>query len=83
MGRARFIFPPPADARHRPVHRHGSHDEWRHDCDAGSGIAGLYELWQTVERRGVQNIAIVGDAFAKPMLAALEENAELMTYRAL
>ena len=34
-----------------------------------------HELWQTVERRGVQNIAIVGDAFAKPMLAALEENA--------
>ena len=34
-----------------------------------------HELWRTVERRGVQNIAIVGDAFAKPMLAALEENA--------
>jgi fatty-acyl-CoA synthase len=31
------------------------------------------ELWQTVERRGVTNMAIVGDAFAKPMLAALEE----------
>jgi acyl-CoA synthetase (AMP-forming)/AMP-acid ligase II len=33
-----------------------------------------HELWATVERRGVQNIAIVGDAFAKPMLAALEED---------
>lgn len=32
------------------------------------------ELWRTVERRGVTNMAIVGDAFAKPMLAALEEN---------
>jgi len=30
------------------------------------------ELWRTVERRGVTNMAIVGDAFAKPMLAALE-----------
>ncbi len=32
------------------------------------------ELWRTVEKRQVNNIAIVGDAFAKPMLAALEEN---------
>jgi fatty-acyl-CoA synthase len=29
-------------------------------------------LWSTVEARGVSAIAIVGDAFAKPMLAALE-----------
>lgn len=31
------------------------------------------ELWTTVEREGVTQMAIVGDAFAKPMLAALEE----------
>jgi fatty-acyl-CoA synthase len=30
-------------------------------------------LWQTVERRGVNSVVIVGDAFAKPLLAALEE----------
>ncbi len=33
-----------------------------------------HELWETVERRRVSSMAIVGDAFAKPMLAALEEN---------
>lgn len=33
-----------------------------------------HELWETVERRRVSSLAIVGDAFAKPMLAALEEN---------
>jgi 3-oxocholest-4-en-26-oate---CoA ligase len=30
-------------------------------------------LWSTVERRGVNSVVIVGDAFAKPLLAALEE----------
>jgi len=30
------------------------------------------QLWSVVSRRGVQSIAIVGDAFAKPMLNALE-----------
>jgi fatty-acyl-CoA synthase len=30
------------------------------------------ELWSTVEVRGVQALSIVGDAFAKPMLRALE-----------
>jgi fatty-acyl-CoA synthase len=30
------------------------------------------ELWQTVQDRGVQGVAIVGDAFARPMLAALD-----------
>jgi fatty-acyl-CoA synthase len=30
------------------------------------------ELWRTVEREGVTQMAIVGDAFAKPMLRALE-----------
>ncbi len=30
------------------------------------------ELWRTVEREGVSQMAIVGDAFAKPMLRALE-----------
>lgn len=31
------------------------------------------ELWGVVERQRVQSLAIVGDAFAKPMLRALEE----------
>ena len=29
-------------------------------------------LWDAVERHGVNTIAIVGDAFARPMLAALD-----------
>jgi acyl-CoA synthetase (AMP-forming)/AMP-acid ligase II len=32
-----------------------------------------HELWTAVSRRHVSSIAIVGDAFAKPMLTALEE----------
>ncbi|MBI1238548.1 MAG: AMP-binding protein [Alphaproteobacteria bacterium] len=32
------------------------------------------ELWKAVDRWKVQSIAIVGDAFAKPMLRALEAN---------
>ncbi len=32
------------------------------------------ELWQTVERRAVNALAIVGDAFAKPMLRELDNN---------
>jgi 3-oxocholest-4-en-26-oate---CoA ligase len=32
-----------------------------------------HELWQVVQRERVTQIAIVGDAFAKPMLRALEE----------
>jgi 3-oxocholest-4-en-26-oate---CoA ligase len=32
------------------------------------------ELWQTVERRRVNSLAIVGDAFAKPMLRELDAN---------
>src|SRR5439155_17615380 len=31
------------------------------------------ELWRAVERNGVDAIVIVGDAFAKPMLRALDE----------
>ncbi|MBV9040720.1 MAG: AMP-binding protein, partial [Acidimicrobiia bacterium] len=34
------------------------------------------ELLDTIERERVNTIAIVGDAFARPMLAALEENPE-------
>jgi fatty-acyl-CoA synthase len=34
-----------------------------------------HELWQTVQRERVTTMAIVGDAFAKPMLRALEEAA--------
>lgn len=32
------------------------------------------EIWQTVERHQVNNMAIVGDAFAKPLLRELDEN---------
>lgn len=32
------------------------------------------ELWETVERRQVNSLAIVGDAFAKPMLRELDEH---------
>ena len=32
------------------------------------------ELWSTIEARGANACAIVGDAFAKPMLKALQEN---------
>ncbi|MBI2168110.1 MAG: AMP-binding protein, partial [Actinobacteria bacterium] len=32
-----------------------------------------HELWRAVEKEGVRQMAIVGDAFAKPMLRALEE----------
>jgi fatty-acyl-CoA synthase len=32
-----------------------------------------HELWRVVQRERVTNMAIVGDAFAKPMLRALEE----------
>jgi 3-oxocholest-4-en-26-oate---CoA ligase len=35
-----------------------------------------HELWQTVQREKVTSLAIVGDAFAKPMLRALEEAEE-------
>ncbi len=31
------------------------------------------ELWDTVERQGVQQLIIVGDAFARPLLRALDE----------
>jgi fatty-acyl-CoA synthase len=32
-----------------------------------------HELWQVVQREGATQMAIVGDAFAKPMVRALEE----------
>lgn len=32
------------------------------------------ELWDTVEKRSVNGLIIVGDAFAKPMLKSLQEN---------
>ena len=41
------------------------------------------ELWETVEKHQVESIAIVGDAFAKPMLRALEENAGRWDTRSL
>ena len=35
-----------------------------------------HELWQVVERRGVNTIVMVGDAFGRPMLQALRERAD-------
>ncbi len=32
------------------------------------------EMWSTIEREGVKSLVIVGDAFAKPMVRALEDN---------
>lgn len=32
-----------------------------------------HELWRTVEREGVHTVVIVGDAFARPLLRALED----------
>ncbi len=47
---------------------------------AGSNVVTLtsrsldaHELWQTVERERATQVVIVGDAFAKPMLRALQE----------
>ncbi|MEW4467321.1 acyl-CoA synthetase [Parasphingorhabdus sp. JC815] len=34
------------------------------------------EIWTTVQNRGVTKMAIVGDAFAKPLLLELDENPE-------
>ncbi len=35
-----------------------------------------HEVWNTVERQSVQVLTIVGDAFARPLLAALDEEPE-------
>ena len=32
-----------------------------------------HEVWRTVEREGINNLAITGDAMARPMIEALEE----------
>ncbi len=32
-----------------------------------------YEVWRTVEREGINNVGITGDAMARPMIEALEE----------
>jgi len=32
-----------------------------------------HEVWRTVEREGINNVAITGDAMARPMIEALEE----------
>lgn len=41
---------------------------------AGSKHLDAEELWSTIEARGANACSIVGDAFAKPMLKALQEN---------
>ena len=65
----------PADARHRGVHRHGGHDGGRLRRDADRSP--LRPRRAPRHRRrpsGVNSLAIVGDAFAKPILAALDEH---------
>ena len=32
-----------------------------------------HEVWRTVEREGINNVGITGDAMARPMIEALEE----------
>jgi 3-oxocholest-4-en-26-oate---CoA ligase len=39
---------------------------------AGRGLDAV-ELWDAVERNGVQHLIVVGDAFAKPLLRALDD----------
>ena len=39
---------------------------------AGRGFEPV-EVWDTVEREGVQHLIVVGDAFAKPLLRALDD----------
>jgi fatty-acyl-CoA synthase len=43
-----------------------------HVCMEGTSFD-AHRLWQTTQREGVTDIVIVGDAFAKPMVRALEE----------
>ena len=64
----------PADARHRPVHRRSSR------CRAAARSTTLVsrnldviELLDTVEQKKIQSLTIVGDAFAKPILKALDD----------
>ena len=45
----------------------------RRSSRSSDGTSIPHELWQTVQRERVTQMAIVGDAFAKPMLRALEE----------
>lgn len=39
-----------------------------------------HEVWSTVERHGVNSVTIVGDAFAKPLLSAIDEGADGRPY---
>src|SRR3546814_9828923 len=42
--------------------------------DWSSDVCSSDLLWETVDKHKVESIAIVGDAFAKPMLQALDTN---------
>ena len=64
----------PADARHRTVARHAVADavRRRRRDDFQSSVSIRISLFSEVEAHRVTDIAIVGDAFAKPMLGALD-----------
>src|SRR4051812_5001773 len=66
--------------RASPLRRGGGASTSFQSLLGGAGIVTLvnrhfdpHELWQTVQRERVTQMAIVGDAFAKPMVRALEE----------
>ena len=63
-----------ADARHRLLARDDDPAPLRrHRRPArGTGLDPV-ELWDAVEREGVQHLIVVGDAFAKPLLRALDD----------
>ena len=81
--RAKAIIDGGADRVHLPasplMHGTGGFSSFQALC-LGSSIVTLvgrhfdpHELWATVQRERVTQMAIVGDAFAKPMVRALEE----------
>ena len=64
-----------ADAWHRPVHGHVGDG-----CPGGTVVTtpspqfDPHEMWTAVDTHAVSQIVIVGDAFARPMLRALDES---------
>jgi hypothetical protein len=63
-----------ADARHRAVHRDRNPDRRRRGGGAAVAPLQRLELWDEVDRLKATPSSIVGQAFAAPMLEALEAN---------
>ena len=61
-----------AHARHRAVHRAVDAVGRRHGRAARHAAARSDAVWSAIEREHVQVCTIVGDAFARPLLAALD-----------